>query len=512
MNPVVSLALMNKAKLMFEKEDVYLVFPSSSLSYKKDDLSFVTGLLTAERLVKLTEFSRIMDCIPTGITLDLTRPDTLSTVYQRVLRGTTNGVKLALATRARTPDEEAAYQKAFDFLFTKTPDGFWSDSRATIAYKQYRSAWYTAQEAYKNKEIEAIYTTDAAAKARWTSIEEPTLRNTVVELEREWVAKGYRTDYDNARHTYEHFVGHSPAVTWNEWDTQCMPGLDKLTDAVSAQEFFPCGFAPSNALDSPTWTTFTLTEHEVEGLAQAASPEIRALLATDQVDLDIESLSLEISSVVITRSWFAPDLFNARFWKFYDGTKVLSNGQTPPSGDCPAYAVALVFARNLAIKLRPQSARNQQAMTLLKASPAVSFATFKLTASSAAPPDGQAVMLKSAMPAPTPMLKMKPVAAPPPVRMARMASAGQSARVARMDMDAEPAQRRPGAADRSGIALQRMQGKTFTTLPTPVVMPPPPPPPPQVQTPFEKDEVWILGVICKRLPLCPNPDPTLQWE
>lgn len=50
MDAVVSLALMNKTKLMFEGADTYLAFPSSSLSYKKDELSFMTGMLTAERL------------------------------------------------------------------------------------------------------------------------------------------------------------------------------------------------------------------------------------------------------------------------------------------------------------------------------------------------------------------------------------------------------------------------------------------------------------------------------
>ncbi|UVT14816.1 MAG: hypothetical protein H8K04_13335 [Nitrospira sp.] len=510
MDPVVSLALMNKAKLMFETEDTYLAFPSSSLSYKKDELSFMTGMLTAERLIKLAEFSRIMDCLPTSSMLDLTRSVTLSTTYQDVLRGNADGVKLALGTRARTADEEATYQKAFQFLYQVVPDGSWSDSLATVAYKQYRDAWFTAQEAYKNKEIEATYTTDAAAIQRWKEIEEPALRRKVADLENEWAVKGYRNQYESARHTYEQYVGSSPSVIWDEWARQCMPGLDKLTDASSAQEFFPCGFAPSNVLDSPAWTTLTLSENEVEGLAQAAPPEIRKLLATDHIDLDIESLSLEISSAVITRAWFAPEVFRARFWKFYDSGKILSNGQTPASGDCSAYTVAVVFARNLAITLKPQSPKNQHAMTLLKTSPAVSFATFRLAASPAVSPSGQAFMLKSAVQTSPPIMMMTPAAAPMAVRTARIAAASRPARLGRVDMDAEPTQLPPGSSVHSGVAFQRMQGHGFTILPAPAVTLPPPPP--QVQMPFEKDEVWILGIVCKRLPLCPNPDPTLQWE
>ena len=512
MDPVVSLALMNKAKLMFEGEDTYLAFPSSSLSYKKDDLSFMTSMWTAERLLKLAEFSRIMDCIPNGIALDLTRPHALSTVYQDVLRGNTTGVKLASATRARTADEESTYQKAFEFLYHTAPDGSWSDSPATLAYKQYRDTWFAAQETYKNKQIEATYTTDATQKERWVTLEEPVLRSKIAEIESEWIIKGHRHEYESARHTYEQFVGSAPSIVWNDWAMQCLPGLDKLTDAASAQEFFPCGFAPSNILASPTWTALTLTENEVEGLAQAAPPEIRKLLGTDQMDIDIESLSLEISSAVITRAWFAPEVFKARFWKFYDTEKVLSNGQNPPSGDCPAYTVAVVFARNLAITLRPQSHKNQQAMTILKNSSARSFATFRFAASPIAPPPGQAVMLKSAIQTSPTLMVKKPVTAPMTVRAGQVVRPARSTQFARVAVDAEPDQVPAGAAVRNGVALQRMQGKDFRILPVETItLPPPPPPAPEVQMPFEKDEVWILGVVCKRLPLCPNPDPTLQW-
>lgn len=512
MDPVVSLALMNKAKLMFEGNDTYLAFPSSSLSYKKDDLNFWTGALTAERLLKLTEFSRIMDCIPHGITLDLTRPVTLSSTYLGLLRGSDSGVHLALATRTRTPEEEAAYQKAFQFLYVITPDGFWSDSLSTMAYKQYRDLWFAAQETYKNKEIEATYTTDAAVKERWKAVEEPVLRRTILEIESEWGTKGHRAEYESARRAYEQFVGSSPSVIWDEWTRQCLPGLDKLTDVVSAQEFFPCGFAPSNVLDSPVWRALTLTANEVDGLAQAAPMEIRTLLGADQMDLDIESLSLEISSAVITRAWFASEVFKARYWKFYDAGKVLSDGQLPASGDCPAYTVAIVFARNLAIRLRPQSAKNQQAMTILKASPALSFATFKLAASPTTPSAGHTVMIKSAIQAPPSMVLKKPGATPMTIEMHRKTQPARSPQFSRMAVEAEPDQLPAGAAARQGVALQRMRAKDFHILPVESVTPPPPSPGPEVQMPFTEDEVWILGVVCRRLPLCPNPDPTLRWE
>jgi hypothetical protein len=451
-----------------------------------------------------------MDCIPNGIALDLTRSNTLSEAYQNVLRGTTNGVKLAIATRARTPEEEAAYQKACQFLYLVGSDGFRSDSPSTIAYKQYQGAVVAAEAAYKNKLNEATFTSDPAAKNHWETIEEPSLRGRIAELESEWAIKGYRAEHENARRVYEQYLGISPSTIWEDWSKQCISGIDKLTDAVSGEEFFPCGFSPSNILDLPTWTSLTLSEHEVEGLAQAAPPEIRTLLGTDQMDLDIESLSLEVSSASIRRAWFSSEVFRARFWKFYDTGKMLSTGQAPPSGDCPAYVAAVVFARNLAIKLRPQSPRNQQALTALKGASALSFATFRLAASQATPPPGQTIMLKSVTPAPAPIMIRKSTVAPMTIGSARKTPLG-SAQLAKVRVDTEPDQLPPGVAMRSGVALRRMQEGGFKALPVDDITPPPPPAP-QVQMPFEKDEVWILGVICRYLQLCPDPDPTLRWE
>lgn len=87
--------------------------------------------------------------------------------------------------RARTAEEEAMYQKAVQFLYRVNPDGSWSDSPATIAYKQYRDQWFAAQEVYKNKQIEAAFTSDAAIKESWTSLEEPALRSQIGDLESE---------------------------------------------------------------------------------------------------------------------------------------------------------------------------------------------------------------------------------------------------------------------------------------------------------------------------------------
>ena len=45
--------------------------------------------------------------------------------------------------------------------------------------------------------------------------------------------------------------------------------------------------------------------------------------------------------------------------------------------------------------------------------------------------------------------------------------------------------------------------------PVPVEPAPPPPPPPAPQA--NPEEIAILAFICRRVPRCPDPDPTLAW-
>lgn len=42
-------------------------------------------------------------------------------------------------------------------------------------------------------------------------------------------------------------------------------------------------------------------------------------------------------------TWFTSDVFRARFWRFGDTSRALSDGKAPPKGSCPAYVTVVVF-------------------------------------------------------------------------------------------------------------------------------------------------------------------------
>lgn len=87
-------------------------------------------------------------------------------------------------------------------------------------------------------------------------------------------------------------------------------------------------------------------------MVNAAPAELRTRLAADLQASDIESISLEFSSAAVVRTWMDSDLFKARFWRFTNRSRQLSDGNRPPVGQCPAYVSAVVFARNITVKRR----------------------------------------------------------------------------------------------------------------------------------------------------------------
>ncbi|MGH7231949.1 MAG: hypothetical protein ACREJU_11415, partial [Nitrospiraceae bacterium] len=511
MDSPIALALMAKAQLVFGSNDTFLSFPLFPLAYKKEQLDFKFENLTVERSLYLTEFSQRVDRVPHGVIWSDTEEQCLSDIYWEILR------TAKVATAKRTPEEEADYQKAFRFLHDIKPDGTISDSAAVIAYKQWEQAHFNAIQHYNGRRIAALSYTKPEEKQQWEQMELPQLEQGVRNLEQEWAAKGFRSQVDEARHIVEALESKAPSI-WQEWKTQLIPDIDNLTDVSSLQEYTPSWFSPSNILETSGWGSFGLSASEVQSLVQQAPPDLKNRLAPNPIDLDIESLSFEASSVAVTRAWFEPAVFKARFWKFYDGAKLISDGQ---SGICPAYVAALVLARNPVLKLKPNSSKNTNAITRLKASPAFSLGVFNVAAPTAATAAQPATVLYSARTIPiAATAKLTTTVAPP----APAATAMRSAHIAmaapapmRMTVPnsgrgvVRPAPRVTVAPNK--LALIRMQERTFPKLPTP---PPPrpvpvPPAPPPVTAPPPNDEIYILAFICKRLPPCPNPDPALQW-
>jgi hypothetical protein len=342
-------------------------------------------------------------------------------------------------------------------------------------------------------------------------VEEPLLRQKLDILREEWNTQGYRTQIENALSTVTALGAKAPGAMWAKWGSLYNDELDTKTDTNQCH-FAACSFSPSNVVKSGGWNQFLLSGPEADALIAASPPELRARLVPDAVDLEIESLSVELTSVAITRPWFVPDVFAARFWRFLGSPRMLSDGGELPKGDLPAFVAALVLARNLQIKPRPDSTRNEAVINRIKAGAAVDLGFVKINRVATTPGvDGSRGLLV----APLAVLPPRDVSSP---RVAATVKASVATAVPLRATLATPAGPLGGPAMRapaSALMARRIQLNDFTRTALPAASatdaPPTRQPPPAPVPEVDLDTIYVMAFICKRVPLCPNPDSSLPW-
>jgi len=515
MESTIALALMVKATKVFKSDDSgdsSLSFPFSPVPFKKGDLDFASGDLTNEQALSLSEFSRIVNLIPEGIFWD-SAERYLWREYQDVLYGS-----VKLASSIRSPEAEADYQKALQVLRMVKGNGAMQDTPAVVAYNQYRDAWFMAVEDFNNKKSEAESSADPAVHDRWTKTDEPLFRERIKSIETDWEIKGFRTQVESAQQTVALLGSQDAHRSWTDWKARYQPILDEKKD-TNDMGYAWSGFTPSNALDVGSWLHFTLTADEANKLIKEAPAELRARLGPNPVSFDIESLSFEYSCVKVIRPWFDSEVFKSRFWRFYDGSKLVSDGVNPAIGSCPLYVTALVFARKLEIKLKENSSTNDEALKRLAAQKTLSLGFIKLAAPIATPAPHVSPLISNASLAASVKIAQPAVVAGQPVRAAMVDVHAANIAAGALKISGvsptikgvaiSPVATKPSKS--AGIA--QLQTKVFTRIPLPdVKRPPDTPPPPPTAPVADDDELYVMAFICKRVPRSPDPDPNLQWQ
>jgi len=525
MDSLAHLALMTKAQLVFGAPDTFLSFPAlSPFSYPPDQLNFASGsALSAQQLRTFAEFSRVTNSLPLGTIFQPPSDTYLWDKYHEVL--TTS----ILASGEPSAEQQSAIALAQAYLHITTPDGLQTDSPAVVSYKQYRDAWFKAVQDYKEKQVTASASTDPKQQAQWKDTDEPALRAKIAEAEANWESKGNKAAVEQAQQAATEVAAQSPQLIWRDWSSKFIPEIDLQTDPEQ-NTFALTGFLPNNAVEQTDWPSFTLAASEIAQLAAQAPPELAAIFNEPQGSSQIDSISFEYRSVGLERPWHEPKVFSARFWKRANPSAQLSDGGNPPHGDWPSYITAVVFARNIVLHVR--AASGAPAPVQLRALPSI---TQRLEFVAQPGPAGSAPTLKAVVadkpvalrvtPAPTvarPAVMMSAVAKPAAATPMAAGAAPPAAAVAHIatPMMAAAVVRSPSPA----VAMVRLNPALLSTVQTahPIVTSPPPPtsppplpppspqpaPPPQAQP---APEVSILAFVCKRLPLCPNPDPALKW-
>jgi hypothetical protein len=556
MDTLTQLALMTKAKLVFETPDTFLSFPASvPLSYAPDQLDF-SNLAGQENSV-FPDFCQLANAMPQGVVYPPTLSSFLWEQYGYVLQ---NAV---LAQSSLTAQDEADLQQAEAFLYAQAPDGTRTASPALVAYNQYQQAWLQAMQTYTSAKFTALASTDPSVQAQWQNVDEPRLSAQVQAAEDDWNALGFRAQVDQARAVEQACAAKSPALQWDAWRGGFNPDVDVATWPGTGVSYALTAYSPFDVLAQSGWPTFTLTSSEIEQLVGEAPPELKNIFDSSGDPMPTDSLSFEFCSVTLNRPWFHPEMFSARFWRLPDPSVQLSDGGTPPQGQCPAYISGLVFARNIVVT--PATGPGPEPPRPLPAFPVFTLrqGIFGELPPRPLPPPG--VIRPVAPPGvirplPPPEVLREPIMVRPEITEVRTAE--PAAAVSPAVAAPPPGPVLAGTIQRTGTAPQPLPAEPATLPPSvvarlnlgtfrsPVLVARPPygdepgggPPgdgtagdgtagdgpvtgesggsgattAPGTSSgggqPNPVGTVSILAFICKPLPKCPDPDPALNWE
>lgn len=488
MNPTTQLAMMTKAQQIFETDGTFLSFPVlSPLVYPEEKLLFQG---TNTDLGTLGEFSRLVNQIPRG---PLFQPgeDCLWDLYAKLFH---NAI---VASDPETTEHDDAYLRARELLYVIDPDGVRRDGPVYLSFKQYRDAWISAREAYKSAQLTAAASSDPELKLHWQTVDEPALRQAIAEMETDWLLHGRRDEVEAAERVIREYAARSSSAIrmWEEWRDAYNPDVDSLVDPVSNQTFAPTSFCPVDPFQA-TWPVFSLSKDEVGKLVNEASPELKDTLDLSISGQEVDSVSFEFRSVTLNRPWLRSDVFRARFWRLPSSEPVLSTGELPLQGSCPAYICGVVFARGI----------------------------IEVTRQTGGSIDHRSVPV---MPA---LNVLRPVVVPPP-RLVKLPPAlfgifRPTKRVVPTDIASSPsASMLPSKPDSEikhintatlGAALNRLRMNSFETRPdlsrgAPGNVDSVSPSPQTHTLDSGSKNITILAFICRRLPKCPDPDPALAW-
>ncbi|MBD2327135.1 hypothetical protein [Alkalinema sp. FACHB-956] len=363
-------ALLTKLELLYGKANAsgglasnnsFLSFQFPAIPLSNRDLSFAipeeAAKLTIQEQQELAaNFARLVNLIPAVSQVWSSDQRSLWSVYNQVL------TQAAVVDEVWTPAEAAEYQQARALL----------DSPKFDTYSTYQQAHIAAQTEYLEHKLTADHSTDPAVKQTWLAVEEPLYKAKVDRALNEWTIKGAKLEIEEALRDVSRLMRRRPQVAWEEWQQKFQQSYK--TD-LENQDFYLTAFYPEDFFRpdrQSTWTKLTLDANEIAALSSKAPEGIRRVAdqaggtTAQAVDLEITKLSVELTRIPILRSWLDPSLFTSPFWRWTDGRPVLSDGQNPPQGQLSAYTTSMIFARNLTIELKPDSAKNAQVISDLQ--------------------------------------------------------------------------------------------------------------------------------------------------
>lgn len=341
----------------FAQEDLYVAQAPAGLILGEEHFE-VLQQLEADRLsdpasvARLVELSRIVDCIQVDretIATPDTAPGYLSDAFTRIV----DNVEFKQAPL--TAEQQRRYQQAQTLLFEDPP---------FIKHPPYQEFCLLRADVEKKDVVLAEMRYNL--KALEPSAEKDVLKDEIATFEA--LVKEQQEALDALDRVYS-FRAAEAIIDAAEREIDEVPTtvrhmldaieLFQITDPISNATHVACNFSPAY-LSEDNWIPLKLTGEEIakwqaDGDAHSSGLD----------DSEIESITLDVQTVICYRPWLWAALFKNQHWHWRSPAQPVSTGGTPASGQIPAYVYGLVFARNLVVKGRI-SARQQFEQVSLK--------------------------------------------------------------------------------------------------------------------------------------------------
>jgi hypothetical protein len=380
----------------FRQDDLYVAQTPAGIALSDAHLTLLQEL-ELDRLkdpssvARLVELSQIVDCIQDSVDQIKTpaqSPAYLSDVFPRLI----NNVEFLPAPLSA--DDRRQYDQAKAILFEDPP------FLKTAAYQEF----CILRSELEKKEV-VLAEMKLNLKRMVSSAEKAALESEVADLAKLCAEKKEALDAMDRTNSFssaeaiidkaERRLDEMPASVHTALDTM---ELLKITNPITNETHVACSFFPSQ-LSEDNWVPLKLSPEDIA--ARTDDGEKPAEGSEDIDDKDIESIELEIQTVVCERPWLWSALFNNQHWKWQVSSKPIATGKMP-AGDTsliPAYIHGLIFARNLMIKCK-SSAPTHLNFSRISVRPTTGFLMRAITP-----------MKLTALPSTTP-LTMKPTVIP----------------------------------------------------------------------------------------------------
>ena len=290
--------------------------------------------------------SRFADLVPSR---KLISPDSrrLSTLIELILATgqCASGISL-------TDDEQKRLKAARKLLYVADESGVIRASDQHRLYSDYKGHFYAAEQALRSAEMASAASNSVQKVEEYTIVVRPALVEALEQARLDWVVIGKKIEIEAARGVEFSFAARAPIETWNKWRERFkfaeMRGLDGFP-------FYPVQTTPSDPKEL-VWTSATvpvsagdvpagMTWSKVVGGVYLGKKWENGGLEFPGFDY----VEFEYSFLRIDRPWLgAISPLTSTIWRSNQIPKgSISDGSSPPRGDCAGYVMGFILVRNV---------------------------------------------------------------------------------------------------------------------------------------------------------------------